>query len=226
MSRNNNKKKWKKKRKKIAWQHKICRIFFYFFLKLFCFPDFSRAVIIYHFLILISAFKILRYIDIVSEFDSNHVCRTLNFENLPINKDFISTFCTYTQNEYVPAFSLCNFSNKAMQMQTMKTVRHSRPTYHKSAHKILILGLIKKRRSSTESLKCARSYRRSMDAPSCDTKSWYTYPSSTFFQLYLVISVQEDLRNTKLNQSDLRALVTYLIWWSMGHGQNSEHWYK
>ncbi len=26
-----------------------------------------------------------------------------------------------------------------MQIQTMKTVRHSRPTYHKSAHKILIM---------------------------------------------------------------------------------------
>ncbi len=36
----------------------------------------------------------------------------------------------------------------------MKTVRYSRPTFHKSAHKILIYGLILQIKNSTESLKC------------------------------------------------------------------------
>ncbi len=48
-------------------------------------------------------------------------------------------------------FYFITFSDKAVQMPTMTTVRHSRPKYHKSAHKILIYGQIK---SSTESLKC------------------------------------------------------------------------
>ncbi len=43
----------------------------------------------------------------------------------------------------------------------------------KSAHKILIYGLILKSYSSTESLKCAQSYIGWIDSPSNDTKSWF-----------------------------------------------------
>ncbi len=87
------------------------------------------------------------------------------------------------------AFSLCNFSDKAVQMQTMKTARHSRPTYHKRGNNILIYGPIKKNSSSTESLKCPRFYISWIDSPSIDTKLWYidivtNYPRSSSINRY------------------------------------------
>ncbi len=73
---------------------------------------------------------------------------TLSFENLPNNKDFTSTFVNkLTPNEHMFLhfhFVTSNFSDKSVQMQTMKIVRHSRPTHHKSDLKILIYGPILK----------------------------------------------------------------------------------
>ncbi len=66
-------------------------------------------------------------------------------------------------NIYVSAFSLCNFSDKAVEMQTMKNVTE------KSPHKIFIYGPILK--CFTESLTCAWSYRNWNDLPTSDTKS-------------------------------------------------------
>ncbi len=41
-------------------------------------------------------------------------------------------------------FLALKYSDKAVQIQSMQTVRHFRPTCHKSAHKILIYGQILK----------------------------------------------------------------------------------
>ncbi len=53
------------------------------------------------------------------------ICRTLHFENRPINKYFINIFVNkLIINIYVPAFSPCNLSDKAVEMQIInfKTV--------------------------------------------------------------------------------------------------------
>ncbi len=59
----------------------------------------------------------------------------------------VSTYLAYNtvsikdnKRRYIPTFSLCNFSDTVVQMQ----IRHSRQKYHKSAHKIIIYGPIKK----------------------------------------------------------------------------------
>ncbi len=51
----------------------------------------------------------------------------------------MSLICGHAGTYHVPAFPLCNFNNKAVQMQTMMTVRDSIPTFHKSGHKKFFL---------------------------------------------------------------------------------------
>ncbi len=52
------------------------------------------------------------------------ISRTLNFENLPKNKDFTRTF---VNKRKMKKNSLCNFSNKTVEVQTMKNVRQMCP---------------------------------------------------------------------------------------------------
>ncbi len=74
---------------------------------------------------------------------------------------------------YVPAFSLYNFNDNAVEMQMMTTLWYSKSKYHKSAHKILIYGPINFFYNSTERLTYAWSYRSWISSPSNDTKSRY-----------------------------------------------------
>ncbi len=89
-----------------------------------------KPEMIYTFLISISAIKILRYIDIVTSFDSYVSWLSVELLNFKVSQKIkilkellkINTKCTY-----VPTFSLCNFSNKAVEMQTMKNVGQKCP---------------------------------------------------------------------------------------------------
>ncbi len=126
-------------------------------------------------------YQLLKYCDIniITQLCFLAICRTLNFKNHTINKDFTRT----SENKHktnIYMFLHFHFVPLAIKLWKCKPLRMS----DKSAIKSLFMVRFKKNKNSTECLKCAWSYRSWIYSPSSDKKLWYidiTINNSFFF---------------------------------------------